>query len=642
LIPIAFIGAISTDLSPRGSSAPPGLLQGEKYHCVVSRRSGGYAVGVWGNVPFAESGDQFVLLSGSLFNAADLGAQLSTNPLNSASLLLEAYCKWGDEFPKYVEGVFAFALWDGPARRLLLGRDSSGHRTLFYTQNNNGLVFASDIRTLQAWPELRLRADENHVAHWLATIPTGTHSTFFQDVSAVPPGHTVRFENSRVSLNAFWQPENLPLLRLRDSREYADGLREVLRTAIRDRLQPDSPAASQMSGGLDSSTVAALTAGILQKERRRLFAFTAVPAFPVTIPGRFCDEGPHAASVAAMYPNVDHVLVRHGSHSYFTLMDRFGAEEGQPILNPANYDWIYEIALQARSRGVESLLTGSLGNFTISYDGEHALASLLHQGRLLKAAALAGVVHRNQNRRWLGIAHQLLRPFTPEWARSVLDYLRGEDQIEHEQTAIRPEFARSHGLDPRARERHFHGWDARSFCLSGLRRVDLGPFMEGFWRMSGVSMTDPTSDKRVVEYCLSVPTEFYCQDGVPRSLIRNAMAGLLPDMVRTERRKGLQAADSGEIFRPLRQEAFDEIARMKKVDLVARAWDLPAVESMMHWSESQIAAYGTSMYWTKLMRVLSLGRFLRRLEDGSLFTVHEEHDAQVSLESTATPTVPAQ
>jgi hypothetical protein len=94
----------------------------------------------------------------------------------------------------------------------------------------------------------------------------------------------------------------------------------------------------------------------------------------------------------------------------------------------------------------------------------------------------------------------------------------------------------------------------------------------------------------------------------------------LPEQVRTERRRGLQGADFEKHFQAERHEAFDELTRLKKVDLAARALNLLAMERMMRWSESQIAAYGAPAYWTKLMRALSLGRFLRRMEDGTLFS----------------------
>jgi asparagine synthase (glutamine-hydrolysing) len=153
-------------------------------------------------------------------------------------------------------------------------------------------------------------------------------------------------------------------------------------------------------------------------------------------------------------------------------------------------------------------------------------------------------------------------------------------------------------------------------------RPDIGAVNDAFRKLTGVSKLDPTADRRVIEFCLSVPVEYYCENGVPRSLIRNAMAGRLPEQVRTERRRGLQSADISIHFERDRGEALAELARMKKVDLVAKAVDLDALEQMMQWSGDQIEARGGSMrYWPKLLRAFSVGRFLRRFEDGTLFSL---------------------
>jgi asparagine synthase (glutamine-hydrolysing) len=110
------------------------------------------------------------------------------------------------------------------------------------------------------------------------------------------------------------------------------------------------------------------------------------------------------------------------------------------------------------------------------------------------------------------------------------------------------------------------------------------------------------------------------------------MIGRLPEQVRTERRKGLQTADFSAHFEMDRAEALAELERMKQVDLIAQALDLPAMETMLQLSPSQADAHGGMLgHWPRLVRALSLGRFLRRLDDGTLFS------APGQLLSMATP-----
>ncbi|PSH02817.1 MAG: hypothetical protein CXZ00_15455 [Acidobacteria bacterium] len=576
----------------------------------------------------AISGGQGVVLSGRLFNAADLAVRLRTEPVNQAALLLHAYRRWGIDFPSYLHGDFTFAFWDSEFPRLLLGRDPSGYSPLYYTQLGGQFSFASDISVLRTRQNLRMWPNEKRIANWLALQPTADNDTFFAGIYGLKPGQMLLFEHGRVVLNFFWRPENTPILGLRDPREYSDGLREVLERAVLERLPRNSAPGVHLSGGLDSSSVTALAAGLLEKEGRRIFAFTAIPEHRVTSPGRFCDEGPYASSMTEMYRNLDHVVIRHGSHSVFSMIDCASSAKCRPIIAAPNYAWIYEINMQARRRGVRTILTGAAGNLTSSYDGTlHALSTFSMEGRLVTAARVARDMHRQGVLRWRGVARHLFRPWMPSSVDHLLERWRGDRGAIHKYSTIRPEFARAHGVNMTS-EDIFHRLDSRSARVLQLRMTDYGPAMTAFRHLTGVSMSDPTIDPQVVSYCFSVPVEYFCEGGVPRSLIRNAMAGRLPDLVRLERRRGLQAADFRFHFQTERQEALAELTRMKEVELVVRALDLESIEQMMKWSETKIAEFGEPKYWDRLMRAFSLGRFLRRLEDGTLFSSMPDVTAQ--------------
>ncbi|HWH61039.1 MAG TPA: asparagine synthase-related protein [Terriglobales bacterium] len=615
----SFLGVIGSGTGATGPGGKGGLFQ--TYSYVL----GGSKLSLWSRAPSSCCAGLGVLLTGRVFGHAERARELGVEAANESVLLLQAYRKWGAEFPKHVYGDYAFVLWDVPSQRLLLGRDAVGSWPLYYTQRDNDLIFASEIRRLLHWPGVVARPNERHIARWLALFPEPTNETFFDGIFRLPPGTTLSIEAGRTSVCRFWQPEKTPPLRLRDSGEYAEGLLETLDRAVQDRLTGTSAVGSQLSGGLDSSSVTVTAARLLSCEGRRLFAFTAVPEYIVEVPNRFTDEGPHAAAVVAMYPNVDHVLVRHGAHSPFSVIDLFNSAQEEPIFNPWNYDWTYEICLRAQRLGIATLLIGQVGNLSVSYSGDRALQSLLREGRLAFFARIAWDLHRQGSRRWRSLVYELLRPWMPMCARYAIDRLRGQFAATHEYSMIRREFARKHDLGPMTMERALAKLDSRAFRLLSLRRSDLGPSASAFRQLTGVGMSDPTGDRRVIEYCLSVPVEYYCENGVSRSLIRNAMIGRLPEQVRTERRRGLQAADFGTHFEAERAEALAELERMRQVDLIAHALDLPAIETMIHLSASQADAHCGMVggHWPKLLRALSLGRFLRRLEDGTLFPVPE-------------------
>ncbi len=571
---------------------------------------------------FSACADDFgILLDGRICNSRELAAQLDAGPLSEPELLLRAYRRWGAGFPGYLEGEFVFALWDQAAARLLLGCGPEGSFALFYAQHGESFFFARDLRDLLAAAGTTPRINENYLARWLSLTHVGSDSTFFENVYRMIPGSVLSFEQGRIARDVYWHPEKISPLHLKDSREYADGLRDVLTQAIRDHLPARADAGALLSGGLDSSTVTSLAAEILNNENRRLHAFTAVPVHPeADLAGRFCDEGQAAASVAAMWPNVDHVLVRHGRHSVFALMDLFSAELMEPIFNPANYDWIYESSLQARQLKLDTLLVGTLGNISISYNGRLALCLLASERRFMAMTRLARDMRHYGSRRWPGIVYEALTPWIPLELRGLINRTRGNTRGLFDYSMIRREFAHRHGLDSMALDRN-NERSPSALRILHLRRPEVGAVYDAFRRLTGISRLDPTADRKVIEFCLSVPVEYYCEKGVPRSLIRNAMVGRLPEQVRTEQRRGLQAADFPIHFEKQREEALAELARMKKADLAARTLDLEKLEQMMQWSGEQIAADGgMRCYWPKLLRGFSVGHFLRRFEDGTLFS----------------------
>jgi asparagine synthase (glutamine-hydrolysing) len=139
-------------------------------------------------------------------------------------------------------------------------------------------------------------------------------------------------------------------------------------------------------------------------------------------------------------------------------------------------------------------------------------------------------------------------------------------------------------------------------------------------RVCGIEYNDPTSDKRVMEFCFSVPEEFYCMGGDTRSLIRAAMAGLLPDLVLNERRGGLQSADFIYHLAAEKNEIAAELERMRQSDLISRAMDLPSLQQLVDdWPADPSGIENSPDYGIRLSRAVSFGRFVRRIEDGTLF-----------------------
>lgn len=561
-----------------------------------------------------------LFLDGRLIRRQELSTRLGTSGDGPLSDILQAYRRWGSEFPRYLHGDFALALWDARNHRLVLARDAGGFRPLHYSVRGDEFRFASEARGLLAHGDIPLAADQRSIAQRLSRIPETPGSTFFQGIFSVPAGHTVVWEGGRVAVRDFWKPSGISPLRLRDSREYAEGLRSVLEEAVRDRIEDFSAVGSHLSGGLDSSSVTATAARVLDERRGRVSAFTAVPSIAVNdldFPGFFCDESAHAAATAALHPNIEHVLIPNTSGTLFRNLDRISSAAECPQLTPGNLWWIHAVCANAASRGLRAVLSGARGNFTISWNGDLALSTLIASGRIPAAMRLARARRKNGST-WSATVISGVGPLLPRGIRRTLRRIRGEGGPEGE-TGLRREFAVSAGVDVREALDGVESLDSNSLRIWCIRRADPGGITAGLRRLTGVEQMDPTADRRVVEFCLSVPEEHYCANGRRRSLIKDAMSGMLPPKVLEERRRGRQSADV--LFHLTREKAEieAELKRLKKVDLAVRCLDLPALESLLHawpsppWEDSHLA------YVSQLMRAISVGRFIRRLEEGTLF-----------------------
>jgi asparagine synthase (glutamine-hydrolysing) len=540
---------------------------------------------------------------------------------NPGLAVADAYRRHGSDFPNHLNGEYATVIRDGPRRRLVLTRDSTGSRNLYYSLSGGRLRFSGDLKTMVEAQGSDAAPDEHWVSLWMASIPDTYDGACFRDVRRVLPGHSVIYQDGGVRTERHFRPENVQELRLKDTREYADGLREALRRAVADRVNTSETIGCHLSGGLDSGSVAALASQALGEAGRRLWCFTSVPAQKIDRADRFTDEGDHAASVVSLYPNARHVLVRTGTQPVFATTDLISTAGTQPVNNPRHCEWICEIARQARLRGVGTMLLGMAGNMTISFGCAGLLGELLSSARLIQLGSVAGDL-RAQGWRWRTIAHETLGPFLPRledaWFRLKAGHSTGAYAA-----VLNPSFAASHGVAGLARSRHSRAATALELRSKQLLGLERGPAVRAFGDAFGIARTDPTLDRQVVEFCLSVPPERFCEGGVNRSLIRDAMKGHISELVRNERRRGLQAVDFPLHLKAEMPEVFREIELARRGDWIPAMLNLSALKNIAETLDARVQA-GQGFYADILMRAVSLIRFFRRWEEGTLFVPVEE------------------
>lgn len=544
----------------------------------------------------------------------------SGSALTDAEIILRALERWEDGAPERLYGDFAFAFWDSRRRRLLLGRDYMGQQPLHYARRDGFFAFASMPKGLHALPEIPPSPDREAVAGFLALIPEDGSETFFHGIEKVRAGETVAITPGGIQASRWWRPALAPL-GLKRPEEYAEALREQMDRAVAARLRGAGRAvAAHLSGGLDSGAVAATAAGLMADRGGRVTAFTGVPREGYDsseVRGAFADEAPHARSVAALYPNMDHVLVHNGG-SPLADLDRYFFVYERPVLNLCNSVWMHRILDRARDGGHKVLLSGNRGNTSFSYDGMPYLTQLLSSGRLVRLARESLALMRNGTR-FGSVAAQVVGPFLPVPVWQRISRLRGKGRKVTDYTAIGPEAAVELRIAERAAERGLDlsyrpRRDPIETRLWSLRRVDPGNYNKGMLAGWGVDVRDPTADRRLVEFCLAVPPDQYLRNGVRRSLARTAFADRLPAAVVNEPRKGYQAADWHEGLVAAGEDLGGEIARIEANDEAGRTVN-PALmrelaEAMP--TEGWHKAGTTEKYRLALLRGLAAGHFIRK------------------------------
>jgi asparagine synthase (glutamine-hydrolysing) len=541
-------------------------------------------------------------------------------------VLLAAWEKFGDDIWPMVRGPFAAAIWDPRSRALTLARDHLGLNVVMWHRSERFFAFATMPNGLFAFADVPRELNEEKLADFLVLNHTDHETTIYRNVFRVPPAHVMMVKaDGSTKQRRYWSPAQIKPVRLPSDQAYADGLRDCLDLAVRRQMRSAHPIGCLLSGGLDSSSVSALTARALAEKGERLAAFTGVPrrGFDGPVPsGHYADETPFVDAIARAVRNIDVTYVRNDECNNFAELERFFIALEGPVRNPTNLGWILAILRLARSQGRRVLLGGLSGNYTISWNGWSQAVAHLKRGRLLTAHRQWHLYYRRTSySRWVALRKLFVEPLVPERLGNWADRLRRprRNAAWQDHAAIRADFAAAATVDVRAKKTgHDFLYRMRpDERVRGLVQVDyVGDWHAAEKAATGVEVRDPTADVDVISYCFGVPPEQYLAEGIDRSLIRRAMWGLLPDIVLTNRLSGLQAADWYEKLENQRSDIVKRIAELSESALVRRVIDVARLERAVEnwptggWHTPEIF----EEYNLALTRGVAGGQFLRWFE----------------------------
>lgn len=454
--------------------------------------------------------ETYVLVyNGELYNTGELRRELERRGHvfqghSDTEVVLHGYAEFGDQCVDHLNGIFAFAVWEQNRKRLFLARDRIGVKPLFYSQKGDCLVFASEIKTLLACPEVEPKLDATGAAQLILLGPGRLPgSGVFRDVWEVEPGCCGYFAGGKLTLRRYWQ--------LRD-REHHDSFEQtvehvgyLVRDAIRRQMVSDVPIGTFLSGGLDSSIITAICAGELADRGERLKTFSVD-----------YENNDLYFQANKFQPNTDNDYIR-------IMTDALDTEHHWTVLKPEDLDAALEAATIARD------LPGMA-------DVDFSLLAFCGEIRQEVTVALSGECADEifGGYPWYRDPDIRAREGFP-WAQNTLDrgsLLTGAvdiDATDFVMDAYRKTCRESDILPGTSKQerrmKEMVNLNFRWFMQTLLDRKD---------RMSmynSLEVRVPFCDYRIAEYLYGVPWEYKDYRNQEKGLLRQAVTGLLPKRV---------------------------------------------------------------------------------------------------------------
>ena len=539
--------------------------------------------------------------------AGPLGLPDAPNRPDSA-FILAAYEKWGEACPEHLVGDFAFAIWDGPRHLLFCARDAMGTKTLFYFDAPEVFAFASEIKGVFALPQVPRAPCNAQIAAYLAHRVADPALTFYAAVRRLLPGCSLTITASGSHLRRYWSIDLERELRLPSDDEYAQAFREIFTEAVRCRLRSAYPIGALFSGGLDSSSVTSVARQLMNGQPLQTFSIIFDQA-------RQSDERVYMREMVAA-DNPTHCEVSGDGLSPLFEIDRVLWHLEEPFRNLGVYfQWLLYQA--AQTRGVRVLLSGNGGDGLVSY-GLFRLAELTRDGHWVTlirelrdfAAARSG----SWRMAWWAWKEYGGRPLAPTWARQARRAMRGRGRPAWSANSfINPEFARqieaSQGVigfpaQPRTqRQDHWLG------VAQNIRWSDLYERAAPAWQ---IDPRHPLMDRRLAEFCVSLPAEQKFRQGQTRRIFRQAMRGVLPEAIRQREDKATPLYSMAPAFLRNDRERL-EASLLKQNEALRPYVDLPAV-AQAYRSLPATAARSPLEYWPKLSELVQITMLARWLQ----------------------------
>ena len=516
----------------------------------------------------------WIVFNGEIYNFPQLRDRLSAKghrfyTRTDTEVVVHAYDEWGERCVEELNGMFGLAIWDSRRQTVFLARDRLGIKPLYYAITPQGLAFASELKALLTIPAMRRQVDLAALDDYLALEYVPSPRSIIRGVQKLPPGHTLswRMDSGEGQLRRYWDIDLGASEREPDTRsleQHADELRAVLLESVRKELISDVPLGVFLSGGIDSSTVAAMMTRLTPGQ---------VNSFSIGFSDRSFDESAHARRVAAhletnhrelilepsmmtdLVPSVTEKLdepLADASIIPTYLLSRFARQHVTVALGGDGGDELfagYPTLLAHRLVGYYERLPGMVRDRLVSPLVQRlpvSMANISLDFKLKRFVGGAGYSVGERHMRWLG-------SFSSDQRAELLDphvdaALRQSDH----QDLVAEHLARHRLQDPLNQVLYL---DMKMYLENDiLAKVDRASML------ASLEARVPLLNVDLVEHMARVPVALKLRGQRSKYILKHAMRGVLPDATLARGKKGFGIPVARWIRGPLKELVTDTLA----------------------------------------------------------------------------------
>ena len=472
----------------------------------------------------------FILVSDSvIYNKDEIlyDLQITDKIISDDLIILKSFEKWGNECVNHLIGDFVFAIWDINKQELFCARDHIGVKPFYYYSDDNVLVFSTDLASILVQTDLNISIDEQYIADTISIIKSEKFRTTFNEIKKLPPAHILTLKNNRLEIRSYWGLKPKKEIQKKDI-DIITEFKNLLYESINCRVKNEDNVGAELSGGIDSSSLTAITSSI-----KPIKVFSHI--LPDHILGKvhpFKDEREYIKLIAD-HCSIDNLNFITSEESFHNALKKNVIETKS--LFQQNFgifsEQLYE---KAKLENITVLLSGFGGDEVVTSKSSGYLKELAANQKWEELK----VDLKNQNPNYFKYLKTYIKIYLKSRFPKIhkLKYQKPWWIYKFKNLAINKYFAEKLKIA----ERYYSNYE--KLDVSGIQQKNIKrithphvsqrlEYCSLIARKYGVEYRYPLLDIRLIEFYLSVPTRLKARNGIGRYLIRRTIEGIVPEKI---------------------------------------------------------------------------------------------------------------